>query len=472
MRRAAAALACTVLAACGGSGSLAPAPQLPASEAAPNGAPVFRWLPKHETLTYGAAADTVKFEYAGTLSKPEEADHCADYAPHKPRVTVKLKKTTESHGDKYAEYALSARYGADGLSTYTCTIVMTDASDKTLKATLKVRVAYPAPPSLYVSDYTGGKILKYALPIVANESPTATFPVAPSGARPMALSVTSNGTVFYAANESDFLNIYIGACTSSGACKQILSIYGNGEPIAASGIAVNAAGTSGYLTYSDNIVSGTTTSTDGYVEPFGLSGTTWAFGINALAEVAFPGSSAPLFAGFPITSPYGGVALDGNGDVAVALPFGLPSSGVQEGVALFSAGSSTPAYYHYGGLYETVATAWKYGSNTTFYPLVIGEPGDSFSYADSWFICTVGTTSCAAPSSIPVMTNAVGIAVDAASTVYLSTLGTLGGYPHPFPPKYGTQIIYTWVTEGTNEVIENNSSGQPFQTPWGIAIGP
>jgi hypothetical protein len=471
MRRLAAALACSVLAACGGSGSLEPAPQAPAFETLPNGAPVFHWIPKRETLTYGAAADTVKFEYADTLAKPKEDDRCADYAPHKPRITVKLKKTIESHGDKYAEYALSAKYGADGLSSYACTIVMTDTSDKTLKATLKLRVTYPPPPSLYVSDYTGGKILRYALPIVANESPAATFPAAPAGARPIALSVTSNGTVFYAANESDFLNIHIGACTSSGACKQILGIYGGGEPIAASGIAINAAGTSGYLTYSDNIVSGTTTSTDGYVEPFGVSGTKWTLGVNALAEVAFPGSSAPLFAGFPITSPYGGVALDANGDLAVALPYGLPSSAVQEGVALYPAGSSTPTYYHYGGGYETVATAWKYGSNTTFYPLVVSQPGESFSFADAWFICTVGTPSCAPPSSIPVMTNAVGIAVDASAGVYLSTLGTLGAYPNPFPPKYGTQIIYTWET-ATNEIIQNNSSGKPFQTPWGIAIGP
>jgi hypothetical protein len=472
MRRFAAALACTLFTACGGSGSLAPAPQAPALETVPNGAPAFHWIPRHERLTYGAGADTVQFEYADSLAKPQLNDNCADYAPRKPRVTIKLKKTTQMHGDEYAEYALSAKYGADGLSPYACTIVMSDKSDTHLKATLKIKVTYPAPPSLYVSDYTGGKILRYVLPIVANQSPAATFPVAPSGARPIALSVTSNGTVFYAANENDFLNLYIGECTSSGACKQILSISGNGEPIAASGIAINADGTSGYLSYSDNIVSGVTTSTDGYVEPFGLSGTTWSFGVNALAEVAFPGSSAPLFAGFPITSPYGGVALNGNGDVAVALPFGLPLSGIQEGVALFTAGSGTPTYYHYGGLYETVATAWKYGSNTTFYPLVIGQPGDSFSFADSWFICTVGATSCAAPSSIPVMTNAVGIAVDASSGVYLSTLGTIGGYPNPFPPKYGTQIIYAWVTVGTNEIIENDSSGQPFQTPWGIAIGP
>jgi hypothetical protein len=467
------ALAGAILSACGGSsaGSLTPPASQP--QAVPSGKPVFRWLPKNETLTYGAAPDTVRFEYAGTLEKPKQDDRCANYAPKEPRVTIKLKKTRTSNGDKYAGYALSARYGADGLSPYACTIVMTDASDKHLKATLKVHVTYPpAAPSLFVSDYTGGRILKYAIPLVADESPSAAFAVAPAGAEPIALSVASNGTVFYAANENDFGNVYIGACTSLGACNEILSIYGDGQSIAASGIAINAGGTSGYLTYSNNSVSGMTINTDAYVQPFSLTGTRWSFGVSPLAETAVPGSSAPIFPGFPITSLYGGAALDGNGDLAVALPFGLPSSGALPGVAVFPAGSSTPTYYKYGGDIAVLATAWVYGSNSEFDGLY--EQLGSFAGMDFWFDCTVGTSTCGSRTGgFPVLSNVFGIAVDAQQTVYETSLGTLGGAPDPFPPVYGTQLLYaTPFTSGSQVRIANNSKGQPFQAPWGMAIGP
>jgi hypothetical protein len=465
MRRLAAGLGCLVLAACGGNGPAALTPEAASPQAAPNGAPIFRWIPKHEVLTYGAGADTVKFEYSDGLAKPQLHDNCADYAPKKPRVTIKLKKTIEKVDDRYAEYKLSAKYGAGGLSPYACTIVMTDASDKHLKATLKVRVTYPAlSPSLYVSDYTGGKILKYALPVVANELPTSAFPVAPSGAQPVALSIASNGTVFYAANDAAFDTIYVGSCTSSGSCTSLRSISGVGSYVAATGIAINAAATSGYLVYS----SGTAMATAGYIEPFSVSGSTLSLASTPLASISQAGT--PVFPTFPIGSPYAGAALDGNGDLAVAMPYGLTEFSVPTGIAVFPGGSSTPTYYHYGGPYETIAAAWVYGSNTTFYGLVIPT---NYMYEPSWFVCTAGTSGCAPPigSSQPAnMMNTVGIALDASSGVYVSTLGTLGS-PNPFPPHYGTQFIYTWDT-ATNEVIQNSAGGEPYQTPWGVAVGP
>jgi hypothetical protein len=429
-----------------------------------NATPVFRWIPKKEHLTYGAGADTVRFEYAGSLAKPKLDDHCSNYAPKKPRVTVKAKKTTQAHGDDYGEYALSAKYGTDGLPSYACALVMTDASDKHLIATLKVRVTYPTlPVALYVTDYTGQKIVKYALPVVANELPAQTFVTAPAGAEPIAVSVASNGTLFYAANEKTFLSAYVGTCTAAGKCSRILSVSQTGSYVAVTGIAIDADGSSGYLVYS----TGSSSSADGYVVPFRLARGKWSLEVPLAAVSQTVG---PLFPSFPVGSPYAGAALDNNGDLAVALPSGLSSRGEPTGIAVFPGGSRTPTYYHYGGPYETIAAAWVYGSNTTFYGLLTPT---SYRYEPSWFVCTAGKTACGPPigSSQPAnMMNAVGIAVDRGSGVYVSTLGTLGS-PKPFPPHYSTQIIYTWAT-ATNEFIQNNASGKPFQTPWGLAVGP
>jgi len=177
---------------------------------------------------------------------------------------------------------------------------------------------------------------------------------------------------------------------------------------------------------------------------------------------------------FPLASPYAGAALDANGDLAVALPYGLQSPPEQPGAAVFPGGSSTPVYYHYGGSIAPVATAWLYGSNATFYVLDLPE---NFSQSDAWFICAAGTTTCAPPTNgeFPMMTNAVGIAaaeIGAVATVYTTTLGTLGGSGAPFPPVYGTQKIYSLPATGSQAALQNNSSGQPFQTPWGLTLGP
>lgn len=444
--------------------SVAP-PQAANVAAIPNVKPVFHWVPAKENLVYGAAPNKLRFEYDATLDAPQENDKCADYATHEPRVTIKRKQTKESNGDKVIEYAISAKFGAAGLKTYKCAIVMTDKSDKSLNATLHVRVAYPgADTYLYLADYTGSKILKYRLPVTANESPTSKFAVAPAGANPVAVSVASDATVYYAANTSAFDTVYVGTCTTSGKCSVILTVPLSGHSMAATGVAIDSEGTLGYLVYSE----GTASSSAGIIQPFSLTKSGWRFA-GPLAQLTQAGPI--LFASFPIGSPYAGASLNNNGDLAVALPYGDAST--TSGIAVFSAGSSIPIYYHYGGDIQILAPAWEYGSNTTFYGLYSSTM--SFFTATFWFTCTATSTTCTTPAgeSFPAnVTNAYGIA-GAGGLVYESTLGTLGASPHPFPPTYGTQIVYSSpVSGGTEETIQNNASGQPFQTPWGLAIGP
>ncbi len=437
----------------------------PAADVAslPNIKPVFHWIPAKEHLVYGAAPDKVRFEYDATLKAPQESDKCADYAAHEPRVTIKRKHTKEMRGVKYAEYGFSAKFGANGLKPYKCTIVMTDKSNKSLKATLHVRVVYPgASTYLYVVDYTGSRILKYQLPVTENEQPTSTFAISPPAGNPVAVSVASDGTVYYAANTSTFNTLYVGTCTPSGNCGIILNVGLVGSYIAATGLAINSDGTLGYLVYSK----GTASSSAGIIQPFSHTRSGWRFASSSLATLAQTGP--PIFAGFPIGSPYAGASLDGNGDLAVALPYGDTSAAT--GIAVFPAGSSIPTYYRYGGDIEILAPAWEYGSNNTFYGLYneLGSFQSTF-----WFNCTAGSTTCGTQTGgFPAnVTNAYGIAGEG-GTVYESTLGTLGAYPHPFPPHYSTQLIYSWPTVGTEEIIQNNASGEPYQTPWGLAIGP
>jgi hypothetical protein len=441
-------------------------PQAANVAAIPNVKPVFHWVPARENLVFDAAPNKLQFEYDATLDAPQENDECTNYAPHEPRVTIKRKHTKEMDGDKDIEYDISAKFGAAGLRTYKCTILMTDKSDKSLKAALHVRVAYPgANTYLYLTDYTGSKILKYRLPVTANELPTSTIGISPPAGNPVAVSVASDGTVFYAANASSFLNASIGECTTAGKCSTILLVPGAGEYVVATGVAIDSTGTSGYLVYS----SGSAMATAGFVQPFSLIGGKWKFSASPLASVSQSGT--PIFEDFPIGSPYAGASLDGNGDLAVALPYGLTAPSEPTGVAVFPGGSSSPTYYKYGGDTLTLAPAWEYGSNNTFYGLYSSTM--SFFTSTFWFTCTVGTATCGAPGAFPAnVVNAYGIAADG-GTVYESTLGTLGAYPHPFPPTYGTQIIYVQAPSGgTDEIIQNNASGKPFQTPWGLAIGP
>ncbi len=318
---------------------------------------------------------------------------------------------------------------------------------------------------LYVADFSADAIDTFDLPIISNEPPSAP-PLAtkPAGAHPIALSVDASGDVFYAANESAFLNIYIGEC-SNGKCRKILTRGFRGLNTAATGIAVDATGSSGYIVYGTN--PGPSQS-EGVIERFKRSGHTWSFGRTLIEESQPSEISLP---GFPFGTPFTGGSLNHKGDLAVAMPFGLTAYSQPPGLAVFARGSAKPSFYPYGGgQVAPVATAWEYGSSTIFYGLYVPA---TYTQIDGYISCTVGA-SCAPPNTgIPVMTQASGIAVDAQREVYMSTLGTLGSPPNPFPPVLGSQIIFAVpFATGSQEAIRNNRRGKPFKAPWGLALGP
>jgi hypothetical protein len=207
---------------------------------------------------------------------------------------------------------------------------------------------------------------------------------------------------------------------------------------------------------------------EGVIERFVRSGNTWSFG-RTLIEESQPSEIA--LPGFPLGTPFTGGSLNNKGDLAVAMPFGLSAYSQPPGLAVFARGSAKPAFYPYGGgQVAPVATAWEYGSTTTFYGLYVPT---TYTQIDGYISCTVGA-SCAPPNTgIPVMTQASGIAVDAQRDVYMSTLGTLGSPPNPLPPVFGSQVLYAVpFATGSQEAIRNNGRGKPFEAPWGLAIGP
>jgi len=368
-------------------------------------------------------------------------------------------------------------HGATGLPSYDCTIVMTDKSDEHLKAVLAIHITYPSSllKHLYVTDYTGAKILKYTLPL--SDRSRAALKIPTAGVAPVAVSVAGDGTLFYAANAGDFDNVYIVICSPNGGpCSRILSIPSDGESMAADGIAIDSAGTFGYLAYSANAVSGTTVYTTGYVQPFKLKHGVWSLASTPLIDASVSLSTPTVFQGYPMASIFAGGAFDLNGDYVVALPYGLEQTPTRKeeppSAALFPAGSSTPTYVplpNVGGSAYPIGTAWAYGSNSTFY--ILYAPA-TYTIFGGYVQCTYGG-GCMAPATIFAnQMNDVGIAGDERGYAYVTSLGMTGGYKNPFPPKYGTQVIYVSSFSGPQAAIFNDSRGKPFQTPWGVAVGP
>jgi hypothetical protein len=375
------------------------------------------------------------------------------------------------------------------LAAGVATVPFKDSAGGAAALTVNVKCG-PAPAGyeggachLYVADYSGSKILLFPIPIlcavtcngVIYNPPSSSTTVAPSGANVVAVSVDTAGDVFYVADNAAFSTVYVGKCTLPapnlvGNCSQIAKIPGAGASIAASGIAINAAGTSGFVVYST--ASSSAGPANGIIAPLQVSGSTGTLG-TPLSTISQTG--APVLPGYPIGSPYAGASLDKNNDLAVALPQGLGSS-EPPGLVVFSGGALPASYYSFAGFGNVapISPAWVWGSTTMLYGMYVqlNSMGSS-----TLGICTIPGGTCVTPSGPgfrPFVTNGVGLAIDSVGFQYLSGLGMLGS-PNPLPPIFGSQQIYASPPIGSvysGAVIQNNSSGQPFEAPWGLALGP